>query len=836
MSSSPTQRPQEQQMPVSTLPDQSYYYQYDYKNVYLDDWRQPAAYAPDPPHGAPMYNYTSYTLSPESLPSSIAVSLSSSSTGSLSSAHSLPPSASASPQQQSQAVHDDSSLGISALSTGLSVDYPHPTSYSLHHQQGTFPIHPAQSFKAEDQPEVCDPRYLGGVHPDELHEGPASSPSGSDSADEDDDDIQGDMQGVQPDADADDDYPVSAYPNSSSRSTTRKRKRATLSRRRLAAANAARAAARQVISHDSGTAGMMMDPEDVDVLTTSGMSSTGRAPSLRIDTGLARNGSRRDSADDTVQVQSPESIDEEEPESEEYDYDDPKDSEYVYRDRSSSAKLVQQQMLVQQHQQSLLQQHDTQHNLNPQQSVPSYLVAPPHTANPMIDSSPMPPSGVNSGIGMRRRAATDAGTHHGYTNYTTPTEVNGYVYNDGWDASFANSSPTNNSTAYNQQPQQSSQSLRLLASPMRTRAGTTIGGYFPSVSSGASSSSSRGSPHAHSHSPTPYGRFAPYPSPQSSSHHHGGGHQQQSSHGSQGSGGYSDSHGYLSPPAQYAAGDGMGGYQQQHYSHSHMGGGMGVGHGVAVNGMGMAARRLSYSSVTSVGSSRSSASGASTYPPMTPPTPLSPLTPMTPGATASSQAQQNQNQTQNQGGYDPQAAYGSTGGYMGMGGMMSASSSSASTPNMDILGLGSSSLGGGGISSRRRSRPSNALPVPIPVPNLTKKSRGRRVPTVTSLEMVARRGSSASVASAASSGDGDYFGGPASVGGRGGKGSRVHTCKVPGCGKCFARGEHLKRHVRSIHTYEKPHKCPYPGCGKDFSRHDNLGQHMRVHKDYRPPK
>ncbi|KXN85001.1 Transcription factor steA [Leucoagaricus sp. SymC.cos] len=121
-------------------------------------------------------------------------------------------------------------------------------------------------------------------------------------------------------------------------------------------------------------------------------------------------------------------------------------------------------------------------------------------------------------------------------------------------------------------------------------------------------------------------------------------------------------------------------------------------------------------------------------------------------------------------------------------------------------------------ASRRRPRPSNTLPVPIPVPNLTKKSRGRRVPTVSSLEDLR----------SASSGAGRKR---QTVG----KGARMYLCEVEGCGKCFARGEHLKRHVRSIHTYEKPHRCPYPGCGKDFSRHDNLGQHMRVHKDYAPP-
>ncbi|THU97414.1 hypothetical protein K435DRAFT_662769, partial [Dendrothele bispora CBS 962.96] len=120
-------------------------------------------------------------------------------------------------------------------------------------------------------------------------------------------------------------------------------------------------------------------------------------------------------------------------------------------------------------------------------------------------------------------------------------------------------------------------------------------------------------------------------------------------------------------------------------------------------------------------------------------------------------------------------------------------------------------------SGRRRSRPSNALPAPIPVPNLTKKSRGRRVPTVGNMEI----GRRSSITGGGGGMDEEYYG------------ARIHTCKVPGCGKCFARGEHLKRHVRSIHTYEKPHKCPYPGCGKDFSRHDNLGQHMRVHKDFR---
>ncbi|KAK7051496.1 hypothetical protein VNI00_004470 [Paramarasmius palmivorus] len=109
--------------------------------------------------------------------------------------------------------------------------------------------------------------------------------------------------------------------------------------------------------------------------------------------------------------------------------------------------------------------------------------------------------------------------------------------------------------------------------------------------------------------------------------------------------------------------------------------------------------------------------------------------------------------------------------------------------------------------------------LPTPVPNLTKKSRGRRVPIVENI-----------------SGNQDNNGG-----------KRAYVCSVEGCGKCFHRGEHLKRHIRSIHTYEKrehfPYsatavltssgiafKCTYPDCEKYFNRHDNLLQHIKVHR------
>jgi len=92
---------------------------------------------------------------------------------------------------------------------------------------------------------------------------------------------------------------------------------------------------------------------------------------------------------------------------------------------------------------------------------------------------------------------------------------------------------------------------------------------------------------------------------------------------------------------------------------------------------------------------------------------------------------------------------------------------------------------------------------PVPVPNLIKKSRGRRVPTEAEAD--------------------ELSGGPSKA--------RMFRCDVLGCGKCFLRGEHLKRHIRSIHTHEKPYKCVVPSCGKHFSRRDNLVQHLKIHKD-----
>lgn len=73
-----------------------------------------------------------------------------------------------------------------------------------------------------------------------------------------------------------------------------------------------------------------------------------------------------------------------------------------------------------------------------------------------------------------------------------------------------------------------------------------------------------------------------------------------------------------------------------------------------------------------------------------------------------------------------------------------------------------------------RTRRNGHIPLPVPVPDLIKKSRGRKVPHQEPKKKL----------------DDDDS-------------KRVFICEVLGCGKCFVRGEHLKRHVRSIHTHDK---------------------------------
>lgn len=56
--------------------------------------------------------------------------------------------------------------------------------------------------------------------------------------------------------------------------------------------------------------------------------------------------------------------------------------------------------------------------------------------------------------------------------------------------------------------------------------------------------------------------------------------------------------------------------------------------------------------------------------------------------------------------------------------------------------------------------------------------------------------------------------------------SKIYLCNY--CSRRFKRQEHLKRHFRSLHTFEKPYDCPI--CNKKFSRSDNLNQHLKIHK------
>ena len=49
------------------------------------------------------------------------------------------------------------------------------------------------------------------------------------------------------------------------------------------------------------------------------------------------------------------------------------------------------------------------------------------------------------------------------------------------------------------------------------------------------------------------------------------------------------------------------------------------------------------------------------------------------------------------------------------------------------------------------------------------------------------------------------------------------------CGEEFTRSYDLKRHIRRVHTAERPHVCST--CGKDFKTGDKLRRHEKIHED-----
>jgi hypothetical protein len=107
------------------------------------------------------------------------------------------------------------------------------------------------------------------------------------------------------------------------------------------------------------------------------------------------------------------------------------------------------------------------------------------------------------------------------------------------------------------------------------------------------------------------------------------------------------------------------------------------------------------------------------------------------------------------------------------------------------------------LSRTRGDSDRPCAPVPVPVPNLTKKSRGRKVPTVHDPEPESAADEYVPSARLRDTSDGGRAKRGRGGGATGTKNARTYRCTVEDCGKCFIRGEHLKRHIRSIHTNEK---------------------------------
>ena len=121
----------------------------------------------------------------------------------------------------------------------------------------------------------------------------------------------------------------------------------------------------------------------------------------------------------------------------------------------------------------------------------------------------------------------------------------------------------------------------------------------------------------------------------------------------------------------------------------------------------------------------------------------------------------------------------------------------------------SPSLSSSNATSHRRLCPAPDIPVPVPVPNLTKKSSGRRVPTMESLEDLR----------SAASGAGKKRQSP------GDKATRVYECDV--CERCFTRSGYLARHVR-VHTYGRREFLSFHRAYTDLLTDDDSFQRINA--------
>ncbi|KAK1222804.1 hypothetical protein PQX77_014331 [Marasmius sp. AFHP31] len=168
-------------------------------------------------------------------------------------------------------------------------------------------------------------------------------------------------------------------------------------------------------------------------------------------------------------------------------------------------------------------------------------------------------------------------------------------------------------------------------------------------------------------------------------------------------------------------------------------------------------------------------------------------------------------------------------------------------------GWGDSGYSGYPSGAQETSLQSQRRPHPVPVPHLSKKSRGRKVPVSGGDDASIGDGSTAYDHYDLPSGPVDLSLDIAAPRGRptrthqhdtiydipsqpqsldalppgvgvteaykivsGGikklTGERRYVCTADGCGKCFVRGEHLKRHVRSLHTWEKRKFLSFASC------------------------